>query len=204
MHQADHWRRMTDCTAVESADLAIAEVAAPFRHTALVKLLGGVSEIADQPPLIATCAATLAIGLLRGDRRLARAGGRMLAAELLATVMKGAIKHRIDRTRPSVVDDGGKYVMQPGSDRASSLNSFPSGHTAGAVAVSRAFVREYPEYRGEAYTGAAAIGIIQIPRCQHYSSDLAAGTMIGLVAEALVDWGVRLTAHQSGRRSHLP
>ncbi len=113
----------------------------------------------------------------------------MLAAELLATQMKSMIKHRIDRTRPHVRANGGAYKAAKGHDHDSAMNSFPSGHTAGAVAVARAFAREYPERAGTAYGIAAATGAIQIPRGQHYPSDVLAGLAIGLVAEA----GVYLT-----------
>ena len=174
-------------TKIERADIAIAEAAAPMRHTPPVQALGWLSEIADQPQLISLCAATLLVGLATRDARLARAGGRMLAAELLATKLKSTVKHRIDRTRPRVSDDGGDYALELGHDHATELNSFPSGHTAGAVAVARAFAREYPEQRDAAYAAAALIAAIQIPRCQHYATDLAAGALVGLAAEVAVD-----------------
>ena len=177
---------MSHSSAVEHMDKAAAEAAAPARRTAVVKTLGWLSEIADQPQLISICAGTLAAGLVSRNARLTRAGARMLAAELLATVMKSAVKHQVDRTRPRVVDDGGAYAMKRGGSEQSALNSFPSGHTAGAVTVARAFAREYPEYGLAAYATAAAIAAIQVPRCQHYPSDLAAGAAIGLLAENVV------------------
>ena len=112
----------------------------------------------------------------------------MLAAELLATQMKSFVKHRVDRSRPHVEEDGGDYRMQPGGDPSPEANSFPSGHTAGAVAVARAFVRDYPDHAPVAYGTAAAVAAIQIPRCKHYPTDLAAGAAIGLAAEAMVHW----------------
>lgn len=181
---------MTDATrptSVEQADRAVAAVASPARHTPAVRVLGWLSEIADQPPLITVCAATLAAGLVVRNRRLAAAGGRMLAAELLATEMKSFVKHRVDRTRPRVVADGGEYAMRPGGSDDSDVSSFPSGHTAGAVAVARAFGREYPHHRVAVGLAAVAIAGIQIPRGQHYATDLVAGAVIGLAAEALVD-----------------
>ena len=181
-------------TGPEKADIAVAEAAAPLRHTIVVRTLGWLSEAADQPQLISLCAATLAFGLVTGNGRIARAGGRMLAAELLATGLKSAVKHRVDRSRPRVVDDGGRYTMRKGHDRASGANSFPSGHTAGAVAVARAFAREYPEHRTAALGTAAAVAVVQIPRCQHYPTDLAAGAAIGLAAEELVYLGEVLLA----------
>ncbi len=178
---------MRNKTKVEQADIAIAEAAAPLRHQPAVEALGWLSELADQPQLISLCAATLALGLVTRNARLARTGGRMLAAELLATKLKSTVKHRIDRTRPRVSDDGGDYALQLGHDHAPERNSFPSGHTAGAVAVARAVAREYPEHQGAAYAVATFVAVIQIPRCQHYLTDLAAGAIVGLAAEAGID-----------------
>ncbi len=170
----------------EKADIAVAKAAAPLRDTIIVRALGKASEIADQPPLIALCAATFAAGLILRNGRLARAGGRMLAAELLATKLKSLIKHQVDRTRPHVIANGGRYQAKKGHDHASAMNSFPSGHTAGAVTVARAYAREYPEHAGAAYGAAAAIGAIQIPRSKHYPADIVAGAIVGLVAEKAV------------------
>ncbi len=121
-------------------------------------------------------------GVLRKDRRLARAGVRMLAAEWLATKAKSFIKHRVNRTRPHVPIEGGDYCLEKGGSEASSLSSFPSGHTAGAVAVARAYASEYPEHAKAAATAAILIGLIQIPRCKHFVTDIVAGAMIGWVA----------------------
>lgn len=178
---------MTEPSKLEKVDIAVGEAAAPLRKRDPVRMLGWLSELADQPPLITICVATGGIGLVTGNRRLARAGGGMLAAELLATELKGLVKHRVNRTRPHVVADGGSYTLEPGKDHDGDLNSFPSGHTAGAVAVARAFGREYPEHRLYAYAAATAVAAIQIPRCQHYPSDLAAGAVIGLIAETVVE-----------------
>ena len=173
-------------TKLERADSAATHAVAPARGSLVVQALGTASEIADQPQLISTCAALFAAGLLLRDGRLARAGGRMLAAELLATQIKSFVKHRVDRSRPHVEEDGAGYEMKPGDDPAPEANSFPSGHTAGAVAVARAFAREYPEHAAPAYVTAGAIAAVQIPRCKHYPSDLAAGAVIGLAAEQIV------------------
>ena len=91
---------------IEKADLKVAKAAAPARQSLPVRLLGTLSELADQPPLISFCAGLFVVGLVTRDRRLASAGGRMLAAELLATEMKSRIKHRVDRTHPRAAANG--------------------------------------------------------------------------------------------------
>ena len=183
---------MTARSKVEQADVKVAKVVAPARETWTVRLLGMASEIADQPQLITLCVATLGAGLALRDRRLANAGGRMLAAELVATLLKDAVKANVDRTRPHVVVDGGAHRMEQGHSHESAYNSFPSGHTTGAVAVARAVARSYPDRALAATLAAGAVAAIQVPRCQHYPSDLAAGGAIGLVADALVQGAERL------------
>lgn len=169
---------------VERADLRVTSAVAGMRHEPFVVHAGNASEIGDQPPLIALSAAMLATGMWRGDRKLARAGGRMLAAHLLATAIKTAIKRSIDRTRPDfALIDG--YRMAPGDDDSHELSSMPSGHTAGAVAIAQGMAREYPELAAPARLIAASIAIVQVPRAKHYVSDVLVGAAIGVAAEAI-------------------
>src|SRR3954468_11264406 len=65
-------------------------------------------------------------------------------------------------------------------------HSFPSSHTAGGVALARAVVRGWPGARWPAYAGAAAVGPVQVPRGAHYPSDVLAGVVVGIAAEAVV------------------
>jgi membrane-associated phospholipid phosphatase len=173
----------------EQADVEVALVAAEARNHPIVRAAGALSELADQPPLITGCAAVCVVGVAIGNQRLARAGLRMLLAELLATAAKDMIKHRIDRSRPRSVIAGKPYRAEPGDEHESESNSFPSGHTAGAVAVARAFARDYPEHANTAYAIAAATGAVQVPRSAHYPVDVAAGAVIGLLSDYVVAAG---------------
>lgn len=171
--------------AVEKADLEVTRAVAGMRHEPFVVQAGNASEIGDQPPLLALSGAILAAGLWRGNARLTRAGGRMLAAHLLATAIKAAIKRSIDRTRPDTALVEG-YRMKAGDSDAHALSSMPSGHTAGAVAVAEALAREYAVLATPARLIAASVAIIQVPRCKHYVSDVLVGAAIGLAAERVV------------------
>ena len=176
-----------EASSVEKADVAVAKAVAPVADTPLMQVLGTLSEAADQPQMRMLCAGIVAAGLWRGDARLARAGVRMLAAHSLATGIKTAIKHRVDRTRPTVLVEEGRYEMGPGESREHDETSFPSGHTAGAAAAAGAFAHEYPEHRAAAYGLAAVAALLQIPRCTHYASDVGAGAAIGIGAAAAVN-----------------
>ena len=180
---------------IESKDRDVARAVGSARHSGFVQALGQASEVADQPPLIALSAATLVAGLSLRNRRLARTGLRMLASHFLATRAKSFVKHRVDRTRPFVMLGGAGYHARAGHSREKAENSFPSGHTAGAVAVARAVAAEYPGSRPVGYTAAAAAGAIQLPRGAHYLSDV-----LGAMAEGLAWLSLCLTVIYSLRR----
>ncbi|WP_076071212.1 phosphatase PAP2 family protein [Sphingomonas montana] len=183
-------------TAVEKADAQVTAMVAPLRDTLTVRMTSAASEILDQPPLVALSAAVAVAGLATRNARLARAGLRMLASHALATLAKGAIKNRVDRSRPRKLLKDGDYAMEPGESEDGDMRSFPSGHTAGGVAVVRALAREYPGSRGPAGAALAAATAALIPKQAHYPSDIAAGTVIGWAAEAAVNlvW-MRLEPH---------
>lgn len=171
---------------VELADRKVARIAGSKRDTPFVKAIGTLSELADQPPLIAISALTIVAGVVLGRSRVARTGVRMLASHWLATQAKSFVKHRIDRTRPFVMLGGDGYHAQKGSSHEKGENSFPSGHTAGAVAVARAVARDFPESATIGYTAAATAAAVQLPRAAHFASDVMVGGLIGLAAEAVV------------------
>ena len=173
--------------AVEQADIAVAEAAGEVHDHPAIKALGAASEMADQPPLIAVSIALLAGGVVTRRPLFVRTGARMLAAHLIATGMKTIVKRSVDRTRPHVLADEGRYELSQGDGTDDPrLNSFPSGHTAGAVAVAEAIARSAPRWGWPARIWAGAIAAIQIPRCSHYPSDIAVGAMIGVVADRTI------------------
>ncbi|GAA0668877.1 undecaprenyl-diphosphatase [Sphingomonas insulae] len=172
---------------VAAADRKATHDAARHRDATPVKAAGLLAEIADQPQLIAISAATIAAGLIGRRRDLVRGGARMLAAHLLATAAKSAIKHRFDRSRPGKALSDGHTRFERGDSDDHQLNSFPSGHTAGVVAVARAAAREIDSAAVPAALGAGAIAAIQPVAGNHYLSDVIVGGAIGWIAEAIVD-----------------
>lgn len=183
---------------IEEADLAVAEAAAPLQHHPVTEGLGQASEIADQPPMVALGALVLAGGLLAGRPRVAEAGLRLLASVGVATAIKSGMKQVFARTRPYVLANEGRYERELMGPVEKDWNSFPSGHTADAVAAARAVARVAPGLRGAAYAGAAAVAAIQIPRCAHYPTDIAAGALVGLVGEAVADALLEAAARRVG------
>jgi len=173
--------------AVVHADRKAAAAVLPFEESLPVRLLDHVADLGDQPPMRILCGSVIAVGLVGGDRRLAATGLRMLAAHTLATLVKDAVKHRVDRTRPRSMRGPEDHRPSPGRREAKEETSFPSGHSAGAAAVARAFARAYPEHALPAYAAASVLALAQIPRCAHYPTDVGAGLAIGVAAEKVVD-----------------
>ena len=117
--------------------------------------------------------AALGVPAAQGDWR-----GDLQAAEslLAAGGTTFVLKELIHERRPDGSDD----------------KSFPSGHTAGAVAVARAAARVYPGAVPALAAVTVGVGALQLPTGKHYASDVVAGAAVGLVGEAVVDGIVRL------------
>ncbi|HEY8593249.1 MAG TPA: phosphatase PAP2 family protein [Sphingomicrobium sp.] len=163
------------------------ELLGPYAESKAMDALHPVSKLADQPQLRMISGALLLAGLLRQDRRLARAGSRMIVAHEAATIAKDAIKTEIERTRPRSAESKDDKKPKRGKRSDKEVTSFPSGHSAGAIAAARAFSREFPEYGIAAVGGATLLALLQIVRCAHYPTDVTAGLALGLAAEKATD-----------------
>jgi hypothetical protein len=188
-------------TAVERADHKISSEVNNERDSWPVRLIGAASEIGDQPQMRTICGATVVVGIARRDMHLTGAGLRMLAAHTLATWAKSGIKAVINRRRPKDGDD--PRVRQGDSDRHED-NSFPSGHSAGAVAVGEAIARAYPDHALAARGVALSVSAVQVPRGTHYAGDVLAGIAIGLIAERVSDAAIDLAVRWARRGLAAP
>ena len=173
-------------TTLAGKESAASHGAAKHRDNPAVRAAGWITELADQPQLIVGALGTIGAGLVTRRADLTRGGARMLAAHLVATAMKTAIKHRVDRSRPEHEMDGGGTTLRKGRSDEHELNSFPSGHTAGAVAVARALSRDVEGTALSATLAAGAVAATQPITGSHHFSDVVAGAMIGWLAEAMV------------------
>lgn len=172
--------------AVEQADKEAARSAARHRHHPVVKTLGAASEIADQIPLSIVCAAMIGGGAIAGRPQITQAGLKMMTAHVLANSVKRIIKNNFKRTRPKVMIEEQTYECEAGESEGGHDTSFPSGHTAGAVAVATVMARDLPQTAVPALAIAAMIAGIQVPRGKHYPIDVAAGAVLGFAAAYVV------------------
>jgi membrane-associated phospholipid phosphatase len=172
---------------LEELDAAVATVLVPLAEKEAVKALGEVSDFSDQEPIYAGAAAFLTVAAVMRDGPTWRAGTRIIAAHLFATALKKVIKSVVDRTRPDAAAKLGRYVFREGQRKDSDYSSFPSGHTAGALAVALAAGRDYPGGRRPALGLATAASVAQVIRSKHYVSDVVVGAAIGWGAEVVID-----------------
>jgi len=154
---------------------------------ALQNALQLFSKLGDQPQLRSIAGALIGVGVFSANDRLVRAGARMMIAHEAATLAKDQIKTQVDRTRPRSATSRDEKKVRKGSHTAKEKTSFPSGHTAGAIAAARGISREYPLAGAAALGAAGLIAVTQIVRQAHYPTDVLAGVAIGLLSEAAVD-----------------
>lgn len=181
-------------------DKKVRKALLPYRETKPVEAIGRLSQIGDQAQLRVLAGGTVVFGLVRRDPRMIGAGVRMLIAHEVATLMKDFIKRRVIRARPRSAA-GKEHKPRRGRDTRKEASSFPSGHSAGAVAVARTAAAVYPQHAAAANAAAAGVSLARIPGCAHYPTDVAAGAAIGAVAAGLVNAAWRQAARLVARRA---
>jgi membrane-associated phospholipid phosphatase len=167
------------------ADRDLSRRAAAHRDSPLVKGIQATSEMADQPPLIVLSVVTILTGAVLRQPVVVRSGMRMLASHLIATGLKTVIKRSVDRTRPAKALDTGEQRFEKGDSHEHDQNSFPSGHTAGAVAIARAVAHDAPGMALPLNAAAGAVAAAQLPSGKHYLLDTLAGAVVGYVGEVV-------------------
>jgi membrane-associated phospholipid phosphatase len=178
-------QRIEQLSLPERVDVEIIEKMRPLLQKPTVQKVGMLGNLGDEPPLLAISAALLIGGTITRKPALQRAAIRMALAHLIAIGFKEVGKNNVDRTRPDEQLKTGTYHMSAGHSHDADLRSFPSGHTAGALAVARAFSRDYPRYTKPVLAAAAVVGALQVPRRAHYPGDVLAGAVAGAVAEKI-------------------
>ncbi|MEU1056814.1 phosphatase PAP2 family protein [Streptomyces sp. NPDC005876] len=168
---------LRDLRAVDGA--LYAAVAATPTPT-LDRALRGLSHAADRSRISLGIAAVLALG---GDRprRAAFLGVGALALASVSADLLG--KRLVRRPRPD------REVARVAVDRRVPMPasaSFPSGHTAAAVAFAAAVGTVLPAAAVPLGALAGAVGYARVHTGVHYPGDVAAGAVLGLAGAAAV------------------
>lgn len=127
----------------------------------------------------------LIAGVAYLERRWVSYAIAMAVAGLGAGVLAQIIKHLVGRARPELWLGPTHYA--PGSS-----TSFPSGHTVGAFALAGVLIfgSRSPVLRVVAFALAAGVGLSRILAFRHWTSDVTASAVIGLVSAWIVTQAV--------------
>ncbi len=127
----------------------------------------------------------LIAGAAYRERRWVSYAIAMAIAGLAAGTLAQIIKHLVGRARPELFLGPTHYA--PGSS-----TSFPSGHTVGAFALAGVlmFGSRSVVVRVVAFVLAAGVGLSRILAFRHWTSDVTASAVVGLVVAWIVTRGV--------------
>jgi undecaprenyl-diphosphatase len=150
--------------------------------------------IGEGTQLVLLSAALLALGWGAGWVHVRAAGWQTLLAHGLAGLLTNGLKHLIGRPRPRLVHSGG-WLWMPSMEAG--LDSFPSGHTTASFAVATVLARRFPSGAALFFVIAGFVGLSRVLRGSHFSTDVAAGILFGVVAGSfcarpLREWRISL------------
>lgn len=148
------------------------------RSTRARQLLPKVEDATEHTKLWWAAALAMAAGGGPRGRRAATAGiGSMLMAELLSN---GIAKNLVERRRPPR-----EWIPHPDVRERPDSSSFPSGHTAAAVAFAAAVTPDWPSAGAACALPVCLVAVERVHSGAHYPTDVAAGALSGLFAAGL-------------------
>ncbi|MFE9404108.1 phosphatase PAP2 family protein [Streptomyces sp. NPDC006530] len=171
-------------TDTQTADRVLTQGAATRIPPRVGKVLSVVEECAESSKLWGGAAVVMAgWGGWRGRKAAAAGLGALAAAQLISN---GVCKQLADRPRPPA-----EWIPHDEVDDRPDSSSFPSGHTAAAVAFTAAVAPIWPAAGALCAVPTAMVALERVQSGAHYPSDVAVGAAIGLASA----W---LTRHAPG------
>ncbi|MFK8906531.1 phosphatase PAP2 family protein [Streptomyces sp. YS-3] len=138
-------------------------------------VLSAVEETAESTKL--WCGAAVAMASLGGWRGRRAAVAGLTALTLAQLVSNGLCKQVAGRPRPPK-----DWFPHDEVDDRPDSSSFPSGHTAAAVAFTAAVTHRWPAVGAACAVPAALVAVERVQSGAHYPSDVAAGAAVGLTS----------------------
>jgi membrane-associated phospholipid phosphatase len=171
-------------------DEPIARFIQDNRSATLDDVAKGARQMGGPEFYLTVAGGTLAVGLITGDTRVTRAGGRLAATLALTGGLTRLGKLVIGRDRPlERMDDAFYFDPFSGGSRA-----MPSGHTSMAFALATSLSEEIrrPWATAVLYTGAGLVAWSRMNDNKHWVSDVAAGAMLGVFTAKVVNGSWRI------------
>ena len=164
----------------EQVDLALYRAVARTPTPRLDAAMRRLSDAANYSRLSIAAAAILAV--TGGDRGRRAAASGLASIAATATVVNVVVKpfgrrHRPDRVAGNVPPE--RHVRMPQS------RSFPSGHTAAAVAFASGVGSVLPAAALPLHALAALVGYSRVHTGVHYPGDVVAGALLGAIVSDL-------------------
>ncbi|WP_392966230.1 phosphatase PAP2 family protein [Streptomyces sp. LN245] len=158
---------------VRDADRRLTQRAAGGIPPGVGRLLSAVEETAESSKLWCGAAAVMTAFGGRNGRRGAVAG---LAALALAQIVSNGVGKQLgDRARPPK-----EWIPHDEVEDRPDSSSFPSGHTAAAVAFTAAVALTWPLAAVVCAVPTALLALERVQSGAHYPTDVAAGALVGL------------------------
>ncbi|MFE2610794.1 phosphatase PAP2 family protein [Streptomyces mirabilis] len=123
------------------------------------------------------CGAAAAMACLGGWRGRSAAGTGLATLVVAQLLSNGLCKQLADRPRPPK-----EWFPHDEADDRPDSSSFPSGHTAAAVAFTAAVVPAWPAVGAACALTAGLVALERVQSGAHYPSDVAVGAAIGLAS----------------------
>ncbi len=171
-------------------DEPIARLVQDNRSTGLDDVATTVRQMGQPEFYLTITGGVLAAGLISGDSRVTRAGGRLAATLALTGGLTRLGKFVTGRDRPfERMDDAFGFDPFRGGSR-----SFPSGHTSVIFALATSLSEEIrrPWATAAFYTGAGLVAWSRMNDNKHWLSDVAAGAMLGVFSAKVVNGSWRI------------
>lgn len=125
----------------------------------------------------------IAAGVISGNHKLTRAGGRITAGLITAGAITNILKPAIGRTRPKFADNAYEFTPGKGS------YSWPSGHSAMAFALATGISDEvrFTPLTIALYGAAGMTGWSRMNDNRHWLTDALGGMMIGITSAKVMN-----------------
>lgn len=138
-------------------------------------------------------------GIVYRHRPWIRYGRSMALAGAAAGISVQVLKFLAGRTRPEL-------WLGPFQHARTAATSFPSGHTIGAFAIAGVLIFQSPSrtMRVAALLLAASVGVSRVLTFRHWTSDVLASTIIGLLLAWMVSRAVPAGASEEAFTAPVP